>query len=228
MKLKFGAIVTGGSGAIGGQVVTKNRAGYALRTKVTPSNPRTNYQANVRSRLTSISQGWAGLTEAQRTQWNNAVSSFQKTNIFGDKVSPSGFNLYQMLNNNLSGISQALIIVPPAPGSVGSVSSLSAVADNSSNSLTLTFSPAIDAGTIMKVLATEAIPAGKSFVKNKFRVVGTMSSTDVSPFVASTIYNAKFGAIGAVGKKIYVQVVGVNKTTGQKGIAAECVCTIQA
>lgn len=226
MKLKFGSIVVGGSGKIGGHVVTKNRSGYALRTKVTPSNPRTSYQANVRSRLTNISQAWAGLSDAERNQWNGAVSSFQKTNVFGDKVQPSGFNLYQLINNNLLAIGEAVVTVPPAPAEVQAITSLSAVADNSSNSLTLTFAPAVDAGTTFKLFATDAIPAGKSFVKNKFRFIGVVESTDVSPYVASADYIAKFGAVGAAGKKIYVQMVGVNNTTGQMGIPVQAVCTI--
>jgi hypothetical protein len=108
------------------------------------------------------------------------------------------------------------------------LSALSAVADNSSNSLTLTFSPAIDAGTKFKILATPAENAGISFVKNEFRVIGHIDSAATSPYIASALYIAKFGAIGAAGKKIYVQLVGVNATTGQMGQPIQLVCTIQA
>jgi len=47
MKMKFGAIVVDGRGKIGGHVASKNRGGAYLRTKVTPSNPQTGYQAAV-------------------------------------------------------------------------------------------------------------------------------------------------------------------------------------
>jgi hypothetical protein len=228
MKALFGTIIVGGSGKLGGHVITKNRAGYALRTKVTPSNPQSADQSEVRNRLTGISQSWAGLTDAQRSQWNSAVSSFSSTNIFGNVVNPSGFNLFQKLNNNLLAVGSASILVPPAPAAVQALTTLSAVADNSSNSLTLTFAPAIDAGTKFKVLATPAENAGISFVKNEFRVIGHIDSAATSPYIASALYNAKFGAIGAAGKKIYVQLVGVNATTGQMGQPIQLVCTIQA
>ena len=59
MKLKFGAIVTDGRGKIGGHVASKNRSGAYLRTKVTPSNPNTVAQVQVRSILASLSQSWS-------------------------------------------------------------------------------------------------------------------------------------------------------------------------
>lgn len=42
-------------------------------------------------------------------------------------------------------------------------------------------------------------------------------SADVSPLTVSTAYNAKYGAIGAVGQKIFVEVIEINTATGQKG-----------
>jgi hypothetical protein len=226
MLIKWGALVVNGSGALGGHVATSNKAGSALRTKVTPSNPQTSYQANTRSLLASISQAWAGLTEAQRTLWNAAVSSFTKTNIFGDTVTPSGFNLYQKLNNNLSTIGVAMIDTPPSPAAVGAMTTLSATAVNSTGVLTITFAPVIDSDTIMKVFATTAINAGISSVKNEFRFIGHIATADTSPYVATTMYAAKFGSVGAAGKKIYIKIVGVNKTTGQMGIGAQCMAII--
>jgi len=221
MKAKFGAVIVGGSGKIGGHVITKNRAGYAMRTKVTPSNPNTQYQANVRSRLVAISQAWSSLTEAQRLAWNNAVDAFKKTNVFGDLVTPSGFNLYQRLNNNLVTIGIAVIDTPPLPEAVGAMTSMSLAAVNATGAITLTFAPAIGAGDTFKVFATTSINPGKSFVKNQFRLIGTIDSTDASPLDIKTMYDAKFGAVGAAGQKIFVQVVGVNKTTGQEGIEGQ-------
>ena len=107
MKIKFGALVVAGRGKIGGHVASRNRAGAYLRTKVTPVNPATVYQVAVRNRLAGISTDWRGLTAAQRTAWNAAVSDYAKTDIFGDIRNPSGFNLHQKLNNNLVNIAKA-------------------------------------------------------------------------------------------------------------------------
>jgi hypothetical protein len=227
MKVKFGAIIVAGSGKIGGHVITKNRAGAAMRTKVTPSNPRTSYQSGARASLTTISKSWAGLSESERQQWNSASTSFKKTNVFGDGVTPSGFNLYQKLNNNLLNVGAAMITTPPSPASVVGISAFSVTAVHA-GALTLTFTADANASATQEfeIWATEAINAGKSFVKNKFRKIGHVVSTTTSPYVATTLYSAKFGAVGAAGKKIFVEIKGVNATTGQAGIPYQAVATI--
>lgn len=222
MKTKFGSIIVAGSGKIGGHVAAKNRSGAYIRTKVTPVNPNSSAQAAVRSRLVNFSQAWRGLIPAQRAAWNGAVSDYKKTNIFGDLVNPSGFNLYQRLNNNIAQIGGVAITVPPLPSSVGYIASLSAVVDNSSASATLTFTPAIPASAKVKLSATAPMSAGKNFVKSEFRQIGIFDNTDVSPLVVTTEYLAKFGSVGAVGQKVFFKMVLVDTLTGIEGIATQC------
>ncbi len=227
MKVKFGAIVVDGSGKLGGHVFTKNRAGHAMRTKVTPSNPRTASQSGARANLTTLSKSWAGLTEAQRLQWNGAVASFKKTNIFGDGVSPSGFNLYQKLNNNLLNVGASVITAPPAPGSVVGLTAFTVTAVHA-GAATLTFTADANAGATqyLEIWATDSYNAGKSFIKNKFRKIGSVVSTTVSPYVATALYSAKFGAVGAAGKKVAFAIKGVNGVTGQAGTPYQAIATI--
>lgn len=217
MKTKFGALMIDGRGKIGGHVASKNRAGNYLRTKVTPVNPQSTYQSAVRNRLTSLSQGWRGLTQAQRSAWNAAVSDYAKTDIFGDLRNPSGFNLYQRLNNNLLNVGAAQIATPPIPSSVDAFTSFTLAAAAGANTITATFAPAIAADMAVKCFATAPQSAGKSFVKSEYRQIGVLDNGDVSPFALTALYNAKFGSVGAAGQKIYVKLVQVNNTTGQEG-----------
>jgi hypothetical protein len=203
MKTLFGAIVVDGRGKLGGHVASKNRHGSYFRTKVSPSQPASTYSSNVRARLSTISQAWRGLTEASRILWNNAVADFKKSDVFGAIHSPSGFNLYQMLNNNSLTVGGNVIALPPQPVAVPSMTTLSAVCDNSDGSVTLTFTPAIVATEKVKLFASAALSGGKSFAKSELRLIGIMDSTSTSPFVATSLYTAKFGAVGTVGKKIF-------------------------
>jgi len=78
MKTLFGAIVVDGRGKLGGHVASKKQACSYFRTKVSPSQPASQYSANVRARFTTISQAWRGLLEASRKfLWNNAVQDFK-------------------------------------------------------------------------------------------------------------------------------------------------------
>ena len=215
MKIKFGAIVTDGRGKIGGHVASKNRGGAYLRTKVTPSNPNTVAQSTARTLLASIAQGWSGLTEEQRLAWNNAVSDWSKTDIFGDIKNPSGLNLYVKLNANLLGSQQSAISVPPVKVEMPTAHLVSASYSVGNAELTLVFSNT-SANTVMcLVRATASLSAGTSYVKNAFRVID-------SSFVASggltlaNSYENKFGT-PSIGANIFVSTQFV-ESTGQKSV----------
>ncbi len=223
MKAKFGSIVVDGRGKIGGHVASKNRAGNYFRTKVTPVNPKTTAQTTVRNRLSGLSSAWRSLTAAQRSSWNAAIGDFSKTDIFGDLRNPTGFNLYQRLNNNLLTIGESSISSPPAPVAVDSFTSLSLAAEDSTvaESMTLTFAAAIAADHKVKVFATAPLSAGISFVKSEFRLIATIDSTDTSPYNLLAEYQTKFGSTGSAGQKIFVKVEQVESATGIAGIGLE-------
>lgn len=230
MKAKFGAIVVAGSGKIGGHVASRNRAGAYIRTKVTPINPQTASQSAVRNRLAGLSSGWRGLTVAQRIAWNAAVQDFARTDVFGDIKNPSGFNLYQRLNNNLLNIGEAAITVPPQPLAVHAFTGLSLTAADGTvaEAMALTFAPAIDADHKVKVFATPPLSAGKSFVSSEYRQIGVLENGDVSPYDLLAEYQAKFASTGAAGQKIFVKVVQVEVNSGQEGtpLSASAIVTV--
>lgn len=228
MKVKWGALVVDGRGKIGGHVGSKNRAGSYFRTKVTPVNPSTSFQQTVRNRLAGLSSAWRGLTAAQRAAWNAAVADYAKTDIFGDLRNPSGFNLYQKLNNNLLNCSESALSTPPAAEAVDAFTSFSAAAANGAQTVTLTYAGAIAADHKVLVRATPALSAGVKFVKSEFRQIDVIATADASPFSIETEYIAKFGAVGAAGQKIFFELVQVNTNTGQAGIPVQAVAVIAA
>jgi hypothetical protein len=217
MKMKWGALVVDGRNKIGGHVASKNRGGSYLRTKVSPAQPSSVYSSAVRSRLASIASSWRGLVATSRNQWNEAVGSFKKTDIFGDSRNPSGFNLYQQLNNNLVNAGVAQITTPPLPDTVDMMTSASVVVDNSSHTVVITYAPAIAADHKFLVRATPAVSPGKSFVKSELRQIAVIATADASPFDVSASYITKYGNPGAVGQQIFVELIPINTTTGQKG-----------
>lgn len=228
MKCKFGAIVVAGRGKIGGHVASRNRAGSYFRTKVTPVNPGTTYQVGARNRLAGISTAWRALTAAQRTAWNAAVADYARTDIFGDIRNPSGFNLYQKLNNNLVNCSESVITAPPLPEAVDAFTSFSIAADFTLQTLTITYAAAIAADHKVLAFATPAISPGVNFVKSEYRQYDVLATADASPYSNETEYIAKFGAIGSVGMKVFVKLVQINTNTGQAGIpiTASCIITV--
>jgi hypothetical protein len=217
MKAKFGSFIVDGRGKVNGHVVSKNRAGSYIRTKVTPVNPRSTSQLLQRSRLQGQSVAWRGLTASQRTSWISAVKGFQKTNIFGDLKTPSGFNLYQRLNNNLLKAAQAAITTAPNPGTVLAVNIGALTCTVAGLVVSLAISAAVPAGTTVVVRATAPLSAGINFVKSQLRIITTFAPAQASPLVLTASYATKFGAFVA-GQKIFVSIEFVNNTTGQNSV----------
>lgn len=219
--IKWGALVTDGRGKIGGQVLSRGRSGAILRNKVTPVNPRSAAQVTARNILTSLSQGWSGLTQAQRDQWNNAVTNFQKTNIFGDLVSPTGKNLHTALNTNLTIIGQSTIDVPPEVAAVTPVlfDTLTMTTAVPAHEFTFTPDPTPNDQTTI-LYATAPQSAGRGFVKSQYRKVTTIAAAQASPFDFATVYTSRFGALPPEGTKVFLKMIPVLNASGIRGAEA--------
>ena len=217
MKIKFGSLVVAGRGKIGGHVASQNRSGAYLRTKVTPSNPSTSYQVAARALLAGLSSAWRSLSAANRTAWNAAVGSFQRTNVFGDLVNPSGKNLYTRLNANLASIGVAAISAPPLP--VAIVEPTLTITAMAAGTFSITTGN-LDAGQDYQVWTTDPMSAGISNWGNRYRLLSVFNGGDPQPVVIHTDYLARFGPKVA-GQQVAVWVVPIESATGQNGQGAE-------
>lgn len=217
MKVKFGAIVVDGRNKVGGHVLSKNRGGAYMRTKVTPVNPQSVAQSRVRGTLTTFSQGWRGLTDTERAAWNAAVGNFKKTDIFGDIKNPSGINLYVKLNATLAVVGSAPIVLPPADTTSPGETTTTATVDGTTPAVSVAFTPTpVPAGTKLSIEATAPQSAGKSFLKNQYRVIATEAAAAASPANVLTAYAAKFGN-PVTGQKTGIRTRLIDTTTGIAG-----------
>lgn len=213
MKIKWGSLVVDGRGKIGGHVAARNRSGAYMRTKVTPNNPQTEFQTEARGRLATLSSGWRELSQAQRDAWNAAVVDFEKTNVFGDLVKPTGKNLFTGLNINMLLIGESMMINPPLPADTISF-------NNPVLSASVATGPELNgtaaSGMTYKIEATPSLSAGIGFFKNKFKMIATIDNSSPTPWNLKAEYEQRFGAL-VLGQKVAVRVTAVNATTGQAG-----------
>lgn len=222
MKMKFGAIVVDGRNKIGGQVASKNRAGAYLRTKVTPVNPRSSSQSDVRERLAAISSSWRGLLVTEIAAWNAAVDQWKKTDIFGDLKKPTGFNLFQRLNNYIAMAAGTPLTVPPAPVAVSTFHSFAA-AIVSGTSIVLTWLPdATISNEKVIISATPGLSKGVSFAKSLFRVISVDVLGNDTPLTITFAYTNVFGSVPVTGQKVFFELKVYNSNTGQSGVPITC------
>lgn len=225
-KVLFTAIVADMRNKLNGTVFSKNRYGAYTRTKVTPVNPQSDYQQEVRGRFGAMSAAWRGLTEGERLSWTTAAASFPVIDIFGNSKILSGQALFNQLNINLQQAGQAQITTAPAPVAIPSLVSVGAVADNSGLLEITGGLAAVPAGFTAVVFATPNYGAGISFVKNKFRLMSTVAAAaTLNPYIGSSKYALRFGAL-VVSQKISVKMFLVSNTTGQSGVPFTATTTI--
>lgn len=216
-KIKFGMMMTDARGKLGGHVFTKTRSGATVRTKVTPVNPQSSAQGNVRTTLGTFAQNWNVIDESKRQLWNAFAAQNKKTNVFGDLYAPTGRSLYIGVNINLATAGAPSILEPVPPVPLPSYKLSDVVASSSANEIDATF---IDYSTLtgQDVLIVEATPlmsAGRYNFSGAHAIIGKFIAPDLSLGLDLTNqWHSKYGALVA-GNKIDFRVYTVRADTGQ-------------
>lgn len=219
-RIKFGMMMTDARGKLGGQVFSKTRSGAVVRTKVTPTNPQTAAQSQVRSILGQLSARWKSLAERQRQAWNDAVASYPRTNAFGDTYLSSGKNLFTGVNQNILNIGGVITVSPPEllplPYLVIVTAGVTVTALGIS-SITLDHLGEYPGGEwFLVVEATSSMSAGRYNFSGSYRKVGEFSADAQPPILAlGSKYTEKFGS-PTVGDKVSFRCYLVNQQTGQR------------
>lgn len=71
MLVKFGSVITEGSGSLGGHTIQHSKGGMQLRTKPIPKKKPSAAQSLIRSYNPILQAGWRDLTDQQRARWND-------------------------------------------------------------------------------------------------------------------------------------------------------------
>lgn len=225
-KIKYSALVSDMRNKLNGSVASKNRYGSYLRNKVTPVNPQTSYQQNVRQMLGSLSSQYRGLTEAQRQSWINGSQNFPFTDIFGDVRYLSGQTLFVKLNTNLINAGASQIDSAPLPVGVPEFAATGLTAEVTAGEITTlsvaTSDVTVPVGFALAVYATPPLSPSINFVKNRLRYIGNASAVASAADILA-LYTARFGASASEGERITVRVALVSTDTGQQGVPSEVV-----
>lgn len=208
------------SGSVGAVTSSRNRSGQYRRQRAIPTQPRTPSQVAARSRLTSQSAAWRGLTAPQRAAWNAFAMSFTVVNRLGTTINLTGAQCFIKVNtvNLLNG--DATVNVPPALPSFVAVTVTAVTAVAATPLIQLAgVNPA--AGTKFMIFASPQLSAGVSF-NGQFRWLQTSQTFTTGQMSIQTAYAARFGAL-IVGKQIFVKVVQTQAGMQDNGTVFSCI-----
>lgn len=215
-KINFGTVVSDARGKIGGVVMSKNKSGAYVRTKVTPVNPRSPAQQAARANFADLAQAWSGtLTASERAAWTSFAQTFPRTNIFGNSLILNGLNMYVSLNAVLLQIGVASVASPPVSPAVSPASWDTTWGSINTSALTVTETAiSTDPTPYNYLFATKCLPPGRAATPSDFRLIFTGPElSGPGPINVFSGYNAKFGA-PIVGTNIYGLIATVAGESG--------------
>lgn len=217
-KVVYGPTVSDARNKQGGTVFTKSRSGPMIRSKVSPTQPHSTAQMNVRANFSALAKAWSGgaMSDAYRAGWNALAASYPQKDVFGASRTLTGLQLFIRLNRNRASAGLGAIYAAPAsltapyPGAL----TITATAPG-----TLSIVPAVDCTGTESWLAFASAPqsVGRAFQEGKLRLIGYGGGS--SPYDISTAYVAKFGSFTA-GQKICVSLVYITNATGAASIGS--------
>ncbi len=208
------------SGSVGAVTSSRNRSGQYRRQRAIPTQPRTVAQVAARSRLSTQSAAWRGLTSAQRAAWNAFAQSFTVVNRLGTTINLTGAQCFIKVNsvNLLNG--DATVTTPPALPSFVAVTVTGA--DATAGTPLVELSGTTPAGTTkFMIFASPQLSPGVSF-NGKFVWLQTSTTFTTGKLALTTTYTARYGAPIA-GKQIFIKVVQSQAGMQDSGTVYSCV-----
>ncbi len=196
-KAKYGGGIQDLRGSIAGQVHSRNTYGNYVRQKVSPVQPRTARQLEVRELFSTLSRMYSTqLTDEEQEAWRQAAASNPVRDVFGDSISLTGINLFNRLNSLRLLMGQQPLRTPPPLVEVPALAEFRVDYDEDLAAPIVNFQPSpIPADHYLFVWGTEPINPGVAFVTHKLRLLLVMEPEWTSGYSLGPAYNARYGGI---------------------------------
>ena len=213
-KIQPGSLAGAISGAVGGDVFSRNRYGAYVRRRAIPVNPQTSYQLNARARLSGYSAAFAALTAAQQEAWNQWADLNPITDRLGQKQALSGHAAYVALNCRLNLCGDSPISVRPVTPPPGALESMTVTGDIGAGTFAVAYTATpLGADDRLVVQAAIVDSAGITYVKNRYKFMLASAKAQASPVGFETEAALRFGTL-QVGQVVHALALVHDSTTG--------------
>jgi hypothetical protein len=173
------------------------------RILVTPKNPRTDRQLEVRELLVQQARRFDALTDAQQDAWNVVANGFQSRPSLGQSGPLTGLQLFVRINCKLGLLGQDAVDAPPVAPQFPSLAVQSLVITNTAEVIAVKLACPSNPGesTVLR-----ASPPQNSAIRacRNFRIIGICPAPTDGSADITALYTAEFGAV-PVGKRLFVQ-----------------------
>ena len=227
-KVQYSVAVGDMRNKAGGAVFTKTRFGSMIRRKVSPTQPRSGSQMNVRAGFTALSKLWSGASMATyRAAWIALAEGYPIKDVFGNSQKLTGHQMFVRLNRALQTAGVATLLIPPATLSALYPGALTLAKTGGPPITALTVQPATyaTATEATVIFATGGISPGRANAGARYRMVKMVSGVIAAPIDIFAQYVTKFGT-PIIGRQIFIRVLYVTLATGAQSLGSEAAITI--
>lgn len=201
--VKYGAMVTELKGKLGGQVFQGSNASLIIRNNQRKRNPPSSQMFLSSKNVTTVSQAWRSLSDAQRTAYAAAAALWPFTDKYGNTYYGTGYQVHNAQNIALLSIGQ-----PYSADPLGSVAAES-VATNlivfvrgSYFQYDISFNTGLS--QIMQVFASAPLSPGHNINNPKVLLVGEWDTSINTTHDCYSNYVALYG-VPPLGARIVVK-----------------------
>jgi hypothetical protein len=191
------------TGKYGQSVTWQGRNGLIRRILVTPANPRTDRQIQVRELLAEQTRRFDTLTDAQQDAWNVAGTGDQSRPSLGQSGPLTGLQRFVRVNCKLGLLGQQTVDVPPTAPQFPDLAPQSLVITNTGGVVAVKLTCPTDPGdsTVLR-----ASPPQNSAVRacRNFRIIGVCPTPVGGAADITGLWTAEFGVV-PVGKRLFVK-----------------------
>lgn len=192
MIFKSGMLVGPVSGKLGGLVASHNNGGQYLRQKVTPTNPNSPAQQEVRTLFAELAARWRdNLNQTERDAWEVYAFNSPIQNRIGDTIKISGLAMY--IRSNVPRLQAGMSRIDTAPIIFGLAAqpATAAVIGNPPD-IDISWTAASEpwdneVGAALLVYVSRPVNPSIAFFKGPFRFAGTILGALVAPTSPQTI-----------------------------------------
>jgi len=206
--IKFGTLVTGVRGTIGGATFSQNAATPYVKAWKKPINPATPAQLAASNKLASWPTAWRALAQSQRDAWDAwaALPAQQKINSLGIPYFATGFNWFVAINTWGTQIGFNQLPVPPATARPAPPTILTATVANTPLTANVTYNSGEFAlnESIVVYVATWSSQAALS-PPNSFRFIRGVVNPDPTTFEFQFQWTPVLGN-PIIGQKAFIHV----------------------
>jgi hypothetical protein len=191
------------TGKFGMSVTWPARNGLVRRILVTPKNPRTDRQLEVRDLLSQQARRFDALTDAQQDAWSVAAAGYQSRPSLGQSGPLTGMQLFIRINCKLGLLGQTQVDVPPAAPQFPDLAPQNLVITNTAGVVAVKLTCPTDPG---ETTVLRASPPQNSAVRacRNFRIIGVCPAPVAGSADITGLYTAEFGAV-PLGKRLFVR-----------------------